>query len=142
VRFDTRFFIARNAPGQEASPDNRETTEGIWVTPAQALQENQDGTVALSPPTLKTLEDLSRFGTSDELLAAVPGLKKPLILPVLLNPLASEILIFPWDPGYKESAQGGLNQPVDHGSPSGPHDNTTRLVLQDGRWLPYHKNKG
>lgn len=141
VRFDTRFFIARNIPGQKASPDSKETTEGVWLTPAEALQENLKGTVALSPPTLKTLEDLSRFKTIDDVISALPGLEKPTILPILLNPKEDEILIFPWDPEYERLRSGALTQPADHGSLSGPGDNTTRLVLKDGRWLPYVKNQ-
>jgi 8-oxo-dGTP pyrophosphatase MutT (NUDIX family) len=142
VRFDTRFFIARTIPSQEASPDAKETTEGIWLTPAEALQKNLEGTVALSPPTLKTLEDLTRFHSIDDVLSALPGLEKPTILPILLNPLADEALIFPWDPEYEDFQSGTLMQPEEHGSPSGPTDNTTRLVLKDGRWLPFVKTSG
>lgn len=142
VRFDTRFFIARTIPSQEASPDAKETTEGVWLTPAEALQRNREGTVALSPPTLKTLEDLSRFSTIQDLLIALPVTEKPPILPILLNPMADEALIFPWDPEYDEFRSGRLIQPLDHGSQSGPFDNTTRLVLKDGRWLPYVKTSG
>ncbi len=112
VRFDARFFIAHNVPGQEASPDAKETTEGVWLSPAEALAKNLIGTVALSPPTLKTLEDLSRFNTINDLLLALPDMGKPTVLPILL------------------------------GSPSGLSDNTTRLVLKDGRWLPYVKTGG
>jgi 8-oxo-dGTP pyrophosphatase MutT (NUDIX family) len=139
VRFDTRFFIARNVPGQEASSDSKETTEGVWVTPAEALQENLKGTVALSPPTLKTLEDLSKFITIDDVFSTLPGLEKPTILPILLNPMQDEVLIFPWDPEYEGFRNGGLTRLTDHGSLSGPGDNTTRLVLKDGRWLPFVK---
>lgn len=139
VRFDTRFFITRNVPNQEASPDTKETTEGVWLTPAEALQKNLRGNVALSPPTLKTLEDLSQFKTVDEVISALPGLEKPMILPILLNPKKDEVLIFPWDPEYEGYMNGALIQPADHGSLSGPGDNTTRLVLKDGRWLPFVK---
>jgi len=139
VRFDTRFFIARTIPSQEASPDEKETIEGVWVTPAEALQRNLEGTIALSPPTLKTLEDLSRFSSIHDLLDAIPEREKPPILPILLNPMANEVLIFPWDPEYADFQSGRLRQPTSHGSPSGPFDNSTRLVLKDGRWLPYVK---
>jgi len=142
VRFDTRFFIATNVPGQEASPDAKETTEGVWMTPSEALQKNLVGTVALSPPTLKTLEDLSRFNTIDDILSALPGLEKPTILPILLNPMKDEVLIFPWDPEYEGFRGGELTHPADNGSLSGPADNTTRLVLKDGRWLPFVKTGG
>ncbi|HPW36116.1 MAG TPA: hypothetical protein PLN83_03790 [Syntrophorhabdus sp.] len=139
VRFDTRFFVARTISGQEASPDAKETTEGVWLTPSAALQKNFEGTVALSPPTLKTLEDLSRFSSIHDLLSSLPERKKPAILPILLNPLADETLIFPWDPEYEDLRSGTLQQSKDHGLPSSPLQNTTRVVLTDGRWLPYVK---
>jgi 8-oxo-dGTP pyrophosphatase MutT (NUDIX family) len=142
VRFDTRFFIALNIPSQEASPDARETTEGVWLSPAEALEKNLLGTVALSPPTLKTLEDLSRFNAINDLLLALPDMEKPMVLPILLNPLADEVLIFPSDPEYEGFKNGKLTQPTVHGSPSGLSDNTTRLVLKDSRWLPYVKTVG
>ena len=142
VRFDTRFFVARTILGQEATPDALETTEGLWLSPVEALERNLKGTLALSPPTLKTLEDLSRFDTIDDLLLTLPDMKKPTVLPILLNPLAEEVLIFPWDPEYERVKNGQLTQPADHGSLSGPSDNTSRLVLKDGRWLPYVKKSG
>lgn len=139
VRFDTRFFIARNVSGQEASPDAKETIEGTWLTPAVALEKNLKGAVALSPPTLKTLEDLSGYNTIEDVLSSLPGLEKPMILPILLNPMKDEVLIFPWDPEYEGFRDGEITQPADHGSLSGPFDITTRLVLKDGRWLPFVK---
>ena len=36
-RFDTRFFLAFVPADQECSPDEQETTHGIWVTPEQGL---------------------------------------------------------------------------------------------------------
>lgn len=139
VRFDTRFFVALCPPCQEASSDANETTEGVWFKPDKALRENLKGTIALSPPTLKTLEDLSRFGTVKDLLSSLPDLEKPPILPILVNPRAQEVLIFPWDPQYEGFSARKLTLTGDHGVPSGSSDNTTRLVLKDGRWLPYVK---
>lgn len=140
VRFDTRFFVARHMPGQEASPDAHETTEGVWMTPAEALLQNLKGTVALSPPTLKTLEDLSKFRTADDLFTALPMARSSAVLPILLNYQVDEVLIFPWDPDYQKLIGGESADPADHGLPSSPSDNTTRLVLTDGRWVPYCKH--
>ena len=140
VRFDTRFFVARHTPGQEASPDAHETTEGVWMTPAEALLQNLKGTVALSPPTLKTLEDLSKFSTSDDLFTALPMERSSAVLPILLNYEADEVLLFPWDPDYRKLMAGESANPADHGRTSSPSDNTTRLVLTDGRWVPYCKH--
>ena len=50
IRFDTHFFVARCPDGQTASPDRLETSEGLWMTPYEALEENLKGSSTLSPP--------------------------------------------------------------------------------------------
>jgi hypothetical protein len=137
IRFDTRFFVALHPPGQEACHDQRETTHGLWITPLQALEENLHGEVILSPPTLKTLEDLSRFRSIDNVLASLQGIKTSPVLPVFVK-LPSEILnIFPWDPEYPIFQKGEIPAPLEHGRLSGLGDNTTRVVLRGERWTPY-----
>src|SRR5205823_5178228 len=37
ARFDTRFFVAELPPRQSALHDTIETSEGVWVAPAQVL---------------------------------------------------------------------------------------------------------
>jgi len=137
VRFDTRFFVALHPSGQEASHDQRETTHGLWITPRQALEENLNGEVILSPPTLKTLEDLSRFSSIDDVLRSLQGRNTSPILPVFVK-LPSEILnVFPWDPEYNILRKGDMPPSIEHGRLSEPGDNTTRVVLRKGRWYPY-----
>jgi 8-oxo-dGTP pyrophosphatase MutT (NUDIX family) len=137
IRFDTRFFVALHPSGQEASHDQRETTHGLWITPCQALEENLNGDVILSPPTLKTLEDLSRFSSIDDVLRSLQGRNTSPILPVFVK-LPSEILnVFPWDPEYNILRKGEMPSSIEHGRLSGPGDNTTRVVLREGRWYPY-----
>ena len=137
IRFDTRFFVALHPSGQEASHDQRETTHGLWITPHRALEENLKGEVILSPPTLKTLEDLSRFSSIDTVLRSLQGRNTSTILPVFVK-LPSEILnVFPWDPEYNILRKGDMPPSIEHGRLSEPGDNTTRVVLRKGRWYPY-----
>ena len=136
-RFDTYFFVARYPLGQEASHDQKETTAGAWLTPRQALEENLIGEVVLSPPTLKTLEDLSRFGKIEEILDAPKKEDIQPILPVLTKISDHPLLVFPWDPEYHIFQKGQIPSPIHHGRPSQPGDNTTRLWMNEGRWLPY-----
>lgn len=136
-RFDTRFFLARYPSGQEATHDQRETTVGAWITPQKALEENLKGEVALSPPTLKTLEDLSRFKTIDELFASLRNREIKPILPVLTKITSGPLIIFPWDPEYTLFQKGEIPSPLNHGRLSQPGDDTTRLILKEGIWLPY-----
>ncbi len=140
-RFDTRFFLARYPSGQEASHDQKETTAGVWLTPQKALEENLIGEVILSPPTLKTLEDLSRFKTIDEVFTSSRNSKIRPILPVLTKISSGPLIIFPWDPEYDLFRRGEIPVHLDHGRPSQPGDNTTRLLTKEGRWLPYCRHQ-
>src|SRR4030043_879911 len=130
-RFDTRFFLARYPLGQEASHDQKETTAGIWITPRKALEENLKGEAILSPPTLKTLEDLSRFKTIDEVFTSLRNREFQPILPILTKISSGPIIIFPWDPEYENFQKGEIPVHLDHGQPSQLSDNTTRLLLKE-----------
>jgi len=136
-RFDTRFFLACHPEGQEATYDQKETTIGVWLTPQKALEENLEGNMALSPPTLKTLEDLSRFRSIDEVLKSLSKNEIRPILPVLTKVSGGPVIIFPWDSEYEIFQKGEIPTHVDHGTPSCTGDNTTRLILKKGYWLPY-----
>ena len=140
-RFDTRFFLIRYPLGQEASHDQKETTAGAWLPPRKALEENLTGEVVLSPPTLKTIEDLSRFETIDEVFNSLKTNDIGPILPVLTKAESGALLVFPWDPEYEIFQKGQIPSPVNHGRPSQPGDNTTRLLMREGRWLPYCRHK-
>lgn len=65
-RFDTRFFVALAPERQVPLHDDRETTDGRWVEPGEALDANERGEILLAPPTLRTLQQLSEFGTARE----------------------------------------------------------------------------
>ena len=136
-RFDTCFFLARYPSGQEASHDQKETTAGAWLTPRKALEENLIGEVILSPPTLKTLEDLSRSRSIEDIFHSLKRKDIQPILPILTKISDNPLLIFPWDPEYEIFQKGEIPSPINHGRPSQPGDNTTRLLMRENRWLPY-----
>lgn len=138
-RFDTYFFISRHPAGQEAIHDQKETTAGIWITPREALEENLTGEVVLSPPTLKTLEDLARFETIEGIFDSLSGREIRPILPILTKVSGETFILFPWDPEYERFQNGDVSDQVDHGRPSKPGDNTTRVVFKETRWYPYCK---
>jgi 8-oxo-dGTP pyrophosphatase MutT (NUDIX family) len=140
-RFDTRFFLARYPSGQEASHDQKETTAEIWITPGKALEENLKGEVILSPPTLKTLEDLSRYKTVEAVFDSLKEMEIRPILPVLTKISSGPLIVFPWDPEYEIFQRGEIPSPIDHGRPSLPGDNTTRVLMREGRWFPYCRTK-
>jgi 8-oxo-dGTP pyrophosphatase MutT (NUDIX family) len=140
-RFDTRFFLARYPSGQEARYDQKETTAGAWLTPQKALEDNLLGEVVLSPPTLKTLEDLSRHQSIEEVFRSLKTSDIRPILPVLTKVESGALLVLPWDPEYENFQRGEIPSPISHGRPSQSGDNTTRLLMKENRWLPYCRLK-
>jgi 8-oxo-dGTP pyrophosphatase MutT (NUDIX family) len=140
IRFDTRFFVALHPSGQEASHDQRETTHGLWITPRRALEGNSEKRIILSPPTLITLEDLSRFTSIDDLMKSLHEKKTSPILPILIKGPPQTFIVFPWDPDYAAFERKEIHGVIDHGNPSKPEDNTTRVILQEGCWCPYCRN--
>jgi 8-oxo-dGTP pyrophosphatase MutT (NUDIX family) len=107
-RYDTRFFVAAAPPGQIPAHDAGETIDAQWLRPSVALARHRAGEIDLIFPTIRNLEAIGRFATSEELLsaAAVAG-RVPAILPrVVVDGRAVRILL-PGDEGY-EAAVGGL----------------------------------
>jgi hypothetical protein len=89
---------------------------------------------------LKTLEDLARFKTVKEVLNSLTKDEIRPVLPVLTKIKDEALIVFPWDPEYEKFQKGELPGEI-HARPSCPQDNTTRLVLRKGCWIPYCKTK-
>ena len=68
LRYDTRFFAARITGDEPIELHEPELTEALWLTPAQALGRNHDGSLPLAFPTLRTLEEMALFPTPEEAL--------------------------------------------------------------------------
>jgi 8-oxo-dGTP pyrophosphatase MutT (NUDIX family) len=137
MRFDTLFFVARSPEDQEAIPDGKETTEGLWISPAKALERHRSGGITLSPPTFKTLEDMARFPGIDALIGSLTGKEATTVLPVFIPGKEQETMVMPWDSEYELLRSGRIREVMKPGRPSTPADNTTRFLLRDGRVHPY-----
>jgi len=100
IRFDTHFFLAALPPGQEARIDGSECVDLGWFTPPAALDAHRAGELALVFPTIKHLEQLSAFSSSQELLAHARGREVQPVQPRVV--LEGEVarLLLPGDPGY------------------------------------------
>jgi 8-oxo-dGTP pyrophosphatase MutT (NUDIX family) len=102
-RFDTRFFVAVLPPGQACRPDMRETTAGIWISPREALVENMNGGMPLSPPTLATLHEFLSIPDLQRLQTVLAGRNWGAPIMPRLVPLEKDrqfVLLLPWDPMY------------------------------------------
>ncbi len=69
IRYDARFFAAAAPENQEISHDGDELVDFQWMTPEDALQSYRTGKIKLVMPTIKTLEFLNRFKTTEDLIA-------------------------------------------------------------------------
>lgn len=65
-RFDARFFLARMPAGQDATHDQGEMTDLVWLAPDAAVKQARRGAIQLPPPTWCTLARLARFGSIDD----------------------------------------------------------------------------
>lgn len=68
-RYDTRFFAAGVPADWEGDVHGGELTEGLWLTPHQALERNRQGGFPMLFPTVHTLEMLLPYSHPDDLLA-------------------------------------------------------------------------
>ena len=100
----------------------------MWLSPRDALSDNQAGRVGLAPPLVRILGNLAQYESLQAAFDAKPDLAP--IEPVLWLEGKKRVILMPDDPDY------GHGSPRNAGSPA-PAAQATRLVHQDGVWLPY-----
>jgi 8-oxo-dGTP pyrophosphatase MutT (NUDIX family) len=106
-RYDARFFVAAVEPDLEAAHDDKETTDGVWMSPAEAIARYAAGAFQLAPPQVRILHDLRRYPDADAVLAAAQGRGPiPGILPEPLFVEGKLFLLLPGDQGHSASAPG------------------------------------
>jgi 8-oxo-dGTP pyrophosphatase MutT (NUDIX family) len=69
-RYDTYFFLAEQPGGQQAADRSGETDLAEWSTPDAALAAERAGQIALMPPTMSILLELSELGSLDAIRQA------------------------------------------------------------------------
>lgn len=84
-RYDTHFFAARLPPDRGVRADPREMTDAAWLRPADALDRFRKGDMPMVFPTLKTLESLKGFGSTEHALDSLRHSTIPTILPRLVR---------------------------------------------------------
>ena len=121
-RFDTRFFVAAVPPEQEATHDNHEATESVWLKPRDALQQYWNGQIELAPPQIMSLSHLSRHSTVASVMIAARQQLPPLVLPESFDEDGTRVLCYPGDPRHSV-AQRAL-------------PGVTRLLFRNKRFEP------
>ena len=100
TRFDTWFYLARCPADAEVTVDGSEVVDHRWLSPADALAAGESGELFLVFPTIKQLQQLSRFATSDELLEHARGREIRPVEPRVVGSGEMARIVLPGEPGY------------------------------------------
>lgn len=102
IRFDTWFFLAALPDGEEPRVDGGEVVDLRWYEPATALQAGERGELLLVFPTIKHLEQLSRFGSVEALVSHARGREVRPVQPRVLLSGETARIVLPGEPGYED----------------------------------------
>jgi 8-oxo-dGTP pyrophosphatase MutT (NUDIX family) len=102
IRFDTWFYLAPLPMDGEPRVDGGEVVDARWYVPAEALEAGDRGELLLVFPTIKHLEQLSSFGSADELLAHARGREIRPVEPRVLMSGEQARVVLPGEPGYEQ----------------------------------------
>ncbi len=84
-RFDTHFFLTTAPAEQQAAHDHLETSEGIWISPAEALARFERKEFPLVFATIYQLRELTTFGSVKEALETIATQRVPTRVPKLIQ---------------------------------------------------------
>jgi 8-oxo-dGTP pyrophosphatase MutT (NUDIX family) len=101
-RFDAHFFLALAPAHTPPRADGFETTDAAWFEPTKALEAQTAGELVLAFPTIKQLEALVPFRTSDEAIAAHRDARIEPILPKVIGTPEDNRVVLPGDPDYPD----------------------------------------
>jgi 8-oxo-dGTP pyrophosphatase MutT (NUDIX family) len=100
IRFDTRFYVTLAPPHSPPQPDGEETIGAEWFAPHGALERHRAGELELVFPTIKHLESLLPYSTSDEVLEAARGRRVEPVMPKVVGKGDERRVVLPGEPGY------------------------------------------
>jgi 8-oxo-dGTP pyrophosphatase MutT (NUDIX family) len=102
TRFDAWFYLAPLPSGAEPIIDGNEVVDVRWYEPETALEAGRQGELLLVFPTIKHLEQLSRFSSADELLAHARGKEVRPVQPRVLISGETARIVLPGEPDYDQ----------------------------------------
>ena len=101
-RFDAWFFLALAPAHTPPKADGTETVDAAWFRPQDALDAHKEGELPLVFPTIRQLESLLPFRTSEEALEGSRGREVTPILPKVIGTKEEPRVVLPGDPGYPD----------------------------------------
>jgi hypothetical protein len=84
-RFDTHFFVTTAPAEQRAAHDRLETSEGVWIAPAEALARSERGEFPLVFATFHQLHALAAFSSVKEALESTTSRHVEPRIPILVR---------------------------------------------------------
>lgn len=99
-RFDAWFFMALAPAHTPPQPDGVETVDARWFQPKAALEAQAADKLPLAFPTIKQLELLLSFDTSEEAIEAHRDKTVEPILPKVVGTADDPRILLPDDPDY------------------------------------------
>lgn len=136
-RYDTRFFLATLPDGQTPQHEAGETTELLWMRPADAVARGEHGDILLPPPTWTTLKQLVRHASLADVFAWAGAKPIVCVQPHLVRDERQTMLTLPGDPLYPHAHNPRIGDPLMPSLPGWEVPEDTRFVLEEGRgWKP------
>lgn len=104
IRFSTYFFACRVPENTDVHIDDNEVVHHLWGAPSELLGKQKRGDLKLMDPTIRNLEVLAGFSTTDEALETLRQRTVTTIQPkVQTRQDGSRDIIYPWDKAYHAS---------------------------------------
>ena len=96
-RFDTHFFLTTAPAGQQAAHDRLETSEGVWISPAEALARFERDEFPLVFATIYQLRELAAFSSVRQALETTTTQYVATHIPVLVREEGKTRVFLPED---------------------------------------------
>lgn len=99
-RFDTLFFAAAAPADHQAAHDGIESSNHVWIRPAEAIAQAKQKQKQMIFPTLANLQTISGFDRVEDAIASSRRRKVVPVLPTVAGDGDARKLVIPSDAGY------------------------------------------
>jgi 8-oxo-dGTP pyrophosphatase MutT (NUDIX family) len=104
-RYDTCFYVAAVPDGQAARDVSGEADRVTWMRPSEAVARHAAGEMAMLPPTVVTLRELSLYGSVAEVLDAGWRREVRPTTPRAVLDGDDAYAVLPGEPGYADGVR-------------------------------------
>ncbi len=99
-RFDARFFVARLPSDQQATHDDHEATETVWLRPRAAVERYRRREIVVAPVQLMSLVHLAQHASAASVLDEARTRRPPLIEPEPFEENGVRAIAYPGHPRH------------------------------------------